>query len=246
MGKENLGSALVIISHTHKFIFIKSFKTAGTSVESILSTHCSGEDIVTPLNDYHHNRDEKGQLIHKSMNAEEYIRLNLPNLQHVDALTIKTRVPPEVWVSYFKISIARNPWDRAVSSFYWEKRNDPMLNPKKKFYNYLGVPFDELGHLRKLFSAFVKTDQSPNNDRFYTIDDQLCVDYVIRYETLPEDYRKLCRRLGLPIIDLPRLKGGVRKGRYHYSDYYDEETKDIVAKKHKNDIRLFQYKFKDV
>jgi len=235
----------MIISHTHKFIFIKSFKTAGTSVESILSTHCSGDDIVTPLNDYRHNRDENDQLIQQSMNAEEYIQLNLPNLQHVDALTIKNRVTPEVWSNYCKISIARNPWDRTVSNFYWEKRKDPMLNPKKQFYHYLGVPFNEIGQLRKLFSEFIKSDKSPNNDSFYTIDDQLCVDFVIRYETLVEDYSEICKKLELPARTLPRLKGGIRQGRYHYSDYYDQESKALVAERHKNDLRLFGYQFEN-
>jgi hypothetical protein len=233
----------MIISHTHKFIFIKSFKTAGTSVEAALSNYCSGSDIVTPLNDYRHNRDENGKFIHKSMNAEEYIQLDLPNLQHVEALTIKDRVSPEVWNTYFKVSIARNPWDRAVSYFFWEMRNDPALKPQKKFYHYLGVPFNELDQLRQLFSTYIRNATWPNNDCFYTIDDQLCTDFVIRYETLPEDYSKVCEKLGLPASTLPRLKGGIRKQRYHYSDYYNEESIAIVSERHKNDIRLFGYEF---
>src|SRR5205823_5081789 len=38
----------VIVSHTHKYIFIKSLKTAGTSIEAALSQHCSENDMVTP------------------------------------------------------------------------------------------------------------------------------------------------------------------------------------------------------
>ena len=233
----------MIISHSHKFIFIKSFKTAGTSVEAALSNYCSGNDIVTPLNDYRHTRDENGRFIHKSMNAEEFIQLNLPNLQHVEALTIRSKVTPEAWKSYFKFSIARNPWDRAVSYFFWDKRRDAALRPKKKFYHYLGVPFNELDELKRVFSSYIKTATWPNNDRFYTIDDELCTDFIIRYESLTEDYSEVCKKLGLPNATLPRLKGGNRKQRYHYSDYYDEESMAIVAEKHKNDIRLFGYEF---
>jgi len=233
----------MIISHTHKFIFIKSFKTAGTSVEAALSNYCSGSDIVTPLNDYRHNRDENGRFIHKSMNADKFVQLDLPNLQHVEALTIKGQVSPEVWNDYFKFSITRNPWDRAVSYFFWEKRRDPALKPQKKYYHYLGVPFNELDQLRQLFSSYIKNANWPNNDCFYTLDDQLCTDFVIRYERLPEDYSKVCKKLGLPASTLPRLKGSVRKQRYHYSDYYDEESMAIVAERHENDIRLFGYEF---
>lgn len=123
----------MIISHSHKFIFIKSFKTAGTSIDSTLSTFCSGDDIVTPMNDFKHNRNEKGEFIHNAMNAEAFEKLDLPNLQHVEAHIIKDMVAPEVWSDYFKFSIARNPWDRAISYFYWDMRNNPALKPKRNF-----------------------------------------------------------------------------------------------------------------
>ena len=233
----------MIISHSHRFIFIKSFKTAGTSVEAALSNYCSGNDIVTPLNDYRHNRDENGEFIHKAMNAEEFIQLNLPNLQHADALTIKGKVSPEVWDNYFKFSITRNPWDMAVSNFFWERRRDPALKPKKRFFHYLGLPFNELLQLRKLFSEDVKRAKWPNNDSFYIIDGQCCVDFVIRYERLYEDFNEVCKKAGLPHITLPRLKAGIRQKRYHYSNFYDDESKSIISEHFKNDIRLFGYVF---
>jgi hypothetical protein len=40
----------MIISHRHRFIFIKTRKTAGTSIEVYLSRFCGEEDVVTPLN----------------------------------------------------------------------------------------------------------------------------------------------------------------------------------------------------
>ncbi len=233
----------MIISHTHKFIFIKTFKTAGTSIESTLSNYCSGNDIVTPINDYRHNRNEKGEFIHKAMNADEFIGLGLDNLQHVEALVIKDKVSPEVWNNYFKFSISRNTGDRAVSYFYWEKRQDPAIKPKKRFYHHIGVPFDEITLIKKQFYDFIKNSNWPSNDKFYTIGNELCVDYIIRYENLSGDFDFVCKKLGLPVDRLPRLKVGIRKNNYHYSEYYDEETKAIVGERHKNDIRLFGYEF---
>lgn len=230
----------MIISHTHKFIFIKSLKTAGTSVESILSNYCSGSDIVTPLNDFKHNRNEKGEFIHRAMNAEDYKEIG----QHVDAETIRARLPAELWNSYFKVSLARNPWDRAVSFFYWEHRQDPSIRPRKRFYHYLGIPFNEPKMLRHKFREFLKSDKWAGNDRFYVQGDKLCVDFVIRYENLNEDFAEVCRRLELPTQDLPHLKSGIRK-KHHYSEYYDEETKALVAERHKNDIQLLGYAFEE-
>lgn len=254
----------MIISHTQKFIFIKSLKTAGTSIEAALSQHCGGNDVVVPINAFGHNRDEKGELVHRGMNADEiYRKIG----QHVDASTIRSREPTEVWNNYFKFSITRNPWDRALSYFFWDRRKDPALKPRKRFYHYLGVPFDEFVLIKDQFSRFVRekalaqanderyfVSDGPkryrvpaegfleNNDRFYVIDNQLCADFVIRYEHLEEDYNEVCRRVGIPATGLPHLKTGIRKQARPVSDYYDRETRDIVGDLHGNDLRFFGYK----
>ena len=225
----------MIISHTHRYIFIKSEKTAGTSVEAALSQHCSDNDMVTPLGDYWFNRDERGEWVHSAMNAEGFF-------QHDPAAEVRRKVPAEVWRDYFKFSIARNPWDRVVSDFSWQARNRPELQPARRWYHKLGVPFDEFGQTRRLFRDFVAGDWK-TNDRFYLLDDELCVDFVVRYERLTDDLAEVCRRVGLPPVALPRLKAGLRKEGRSYRDYYDEDAKAIVAERHHNDVRLFGYAF---
>jgi hypothetical protein len=225
----------VIISHGHRFIFIKSEKTGGTSVEAALSAHCAGNDVVTPLGDYWFNRDERGQWIHRSMNADGFS-------QHDPAAEVKRKVSPEIWSSYFKFSITRNPWDRVLSDFSWEARNKPELRPTKRWYHRTGVPFDEFREAAKLFRRFVTGDWT-TNDRFYLLDGELCVDFVLRYERLTEDLKEVCKLVGLPPVELPHLKSGLRKGGRRYADYYDEASRAIVAERHRNDIRLFGYEF---
>jgi hypothetical protein len=227
----------LIISHSHRYIFIKSEKTAGTSVEAALSKHCTADDIVTPLGDFWFNRDERGEWVHSATNAEGFF-------QHDPAADIRRKVPPEVWNGYFKFSIARNPWDRVVSNFSWEARNRPELRPTRKWYHRLGVPFDEFRATRRLFRQYVEGDWK-TNDRFYFEDGELCVDFVIRYERLTEDLADVCRRVGLPAVTLPHLKAGLRKGGHAYAEYYDEASTAIVAERHRSDLRLFGYRFQD-
>src|SRR4030095_6484076 len=44
-----LAGSYMILSHKHRFIFIKTAKTAGTSIEVFLSKHCGPDDVVTPV-----------------------------------------------------------------------------------------------------------------------------------------------------------------------------------------------------
>ena len=39
----------MIVSHEHRFIFVKTHKTGGTSVEIALAEHCGPDDIITPI-----------------------------------------------------------------------------------------------------------------------------------------------------------------------------------------------------
>lgn len=223
----------MIISHTHRFIFLKSTKTAGTSIEAALSRHCSGDDIVTELGDYRHNRDENGNWIHRAMNASGFD-------QEEPALSVRDKVGPHVWNSYFKFSIARNPWDRAVSSFSWHNRR--ATKPQRGLMQKLGLGRSEDDAMRAAFAEFVRNDLK-TNDRFYVIDGELCVDYVIRYESLQEGFDEVCRRVGVPTTELPRLKSGIRDAGRHYSTYFDDDTRELVRQRHTNDLRLFGYAF---
>lgn len=225
----------MIISHSRKFIFIKSAKTAGTSLEAALSNFCGGRDVVTPLGDYSFNKDETGRWVHRPMNSDGFE-------QHDWASTIHDKIESGVWDAYLKFSIVRNPWDRVVSLFTWKARKDAAFRDQVKHLTAAGDRNAELGFIRARFSEFLKGDWQ-TNDRFYYIDDQYCLDHILRYEHLQTDTFDLCRRLGLPEIDLPRLKSGFRPGELHYSDYYDDAAMRLVADRHERDIRLFGYAF---
>ena len=49
----------MIISHEHKFIFLKTKKTAGTAIEAALSELCGPRDVITPYRE-ESEADRKG------------------------------------------------------------------------------------------------------------------------------------------------------------------------------------------
>ncbi len=113
---------------------------------------------------------------------------------------------------------------------------------QRRLVHKLGARFDEFAESVRQFREFVATDWK-TNDRFYLIEGEMCVDFVIRYESLEQDLAEVCERVGLPDVELPRLKAGLRKAGHHYSEYYDDDSREIVAVRHESDLRVFGYGF---
>src|SRR4051794_10259239 len=93
----------MIVSHKCRFIFVKTLKTAGTSLEVFLSQHCGPDDVVTPILPHVEP--------HRPRNHDGFFN-------HMPAAVIRERVGPKVWETYFKFCVERNPWDKTLSYYH--------------------------------------------------------------------------------------------------------------------------------
>jgi len=199
----------VIISHEHEFVFLKTRKTAGTSVEIALSTVCGPDDVITPIveEDEELRRAAGG----RGPQNHESPPLRRRAYNHMPAQMVRQILGREKWQRYFTFSIDRNPWDAVVSLYHWRYRGtEPM-----PFGDFVRSPMVE--------------EYAVKNARIYRLRGEIAVDRVCRYESLDQDVREVWGRLGLPGEPaLPHAKGGTRP-RGSYAAYYDDDTAARVA-----------------
>jgi hypothetical protein len=215
--------ALVIVSHQHRLIFLKTRKTAGTSVEIALSRVCGPDDIITPL-------AEEDEALRTTLGGRGPQHAASPPLplkpfNHMPARAVRRLVGRKVWRGYYRFTIERNPWDLVVSQYFWRYRAAE------------GPPFDEW-----VRSPAVQ-ELAEKNQRIYRLGGDVAVDRVLRFESLSADVAALWEERGLPgSPDLPNAKGYSRPERT-YREHYTPETRDLVGSLFARTIADFGYEY---
>jgi len=162
-------------------------------------------------------------------------------LQHLQASQIMLEVGEELFHSYFKFAIVRNPWDKTVSQFeYMNKRED-----LRDF-----ISMKENDSFKKYLSLIQKTPHVQWESQHKFILDEnnrSLVDFIGKFESFEDDVYTILDKLkigrkifGLRLKKIPHTN---KSSRSHYRDYYDAESKEIVQQLYQNDIEQFKYTF---
>jgi len=135
--------------------------------------------------------------------------------------------------NYFKFTFIRNPWDRFVSIYHY------LLNTTFCFKDKIDI------------NEFARTIFLTKNNHckwhclpqyFHLLDEynNLNIDFIGRFENLQQDFNFVCDKIRTPQQQLPHENATNHK---HYTEYYDDETKQIVSEKYAKDIEYFGYEF---
>ena len=72
----------------------------------------------------------------------------------------------------------------------------------------------------------------------------LLVDFVGKIENFNKDFENICNKVGITSCEKKVKTMNEQKTKHkHYTEYYDDETRQIVAKKYAKDIEYFGYEF---
>jgi hypothetical protein len=229
----------MILSHEHKFIFIKTAKTAGTSIEVFLSKHCGPDDIVTPIAppvEGHHARNYEGfinplpEILERPAKIFSALRHSFISREkfynHMPAREVKQRVPADVWNGYFKFCVERNPWDKVLSHYHMHAAREGG-----------SLPLDEyLARGRLPINYFRYTDRSGK---------KIMVDRVVAYANLLSELSEVFAQLNIPFDGTLGVaaKSEFRSDRRPYQEVFTDEQRRLIEKAFAKEIALHGYRF---
>lgn len=227
----------MIISHKHKFIFIKTRKTAGTSLEIALSKVCGDEDVITPLVPEDEairvnagfRTAQNYRIPFKDYHIRDWMRLLFKQkrtqfFNHIAAAQVMAHIPVEIWKDYYKFCFERNPWDKLVSMYFYKYPQEP----------------------RPSIIDFIQSPIARNLSNFplYAVSGEVVVDHVYRYENLKQELDKVYEILHLAGVPaLPNAKGAFRKDRRNYRELLTYTEREAIAQMCADEIALLGYEF---
>ena len=210
----------MLISDSHQFIFLRMRKVASTSMKAILLPMC----IPRPV----------GRLAHiKSRAWLEWDYHRYVCRAHDDIRAAQRRMPAETFDRYFKFAFVRNPWERLVSEYeFLLDRATHGRHARVKKLN----SFNQFIHMQIPRSDAYQINMLCNRQG------NLLMNFVGKLENQQRDWQIVCKRIGIPYQELP-YKNVTQHRRFQ--EYYDNESKTLVARHWAREIEMFEYTFDD-
>ena len=221
-----------MIDHDLKCIFIHLPRTAGASISTAIS-----------------QRKKEGERFERTARGKKQTKKI-----HFTVEQAQKMFGRDIWDEYLTFAFVRNPWDRLVSQYQWRLAKDEKDVADRPYKEWVKWRWENwlhwLEHPRKVIRGKAVLGHRDRaivlTHAFDTIyddkEDKLLVDWIGRYENLRDDFETLCGKLGVDRdIVLPHKHNA--KDRPHYTEFYDDETIEIVRKFYKNDIEVLEYKY---
>ncbi|MCH8489964.1 MAG: hypothetical protein LAT81_08560 [Oceanicaulis sp.] len=169
---------MAVISFQHRFVFIKTRKTAGTSIEIDLAGHLDPGAVITPVEPAVEGHEPR-----------HHVRGGRTLTAHAGCAEIRDFIGAELFAGMAVICVEREPVDKCLSHFHM-KRNSPYHNPHGAWRrDWAG--YCEDGAFPVDIARYAERD--PQTGRW-----RRRADHVIAWERVDEDLPALLAALGVP------------------------------------------------
>lgn len=160
---------------------------------------------------------------------------------HVDVQTARRLFGGRRLRRFFKFCFVRNPYDRAVSAYFYLRERGPSGSDDwvyRRLMKHDG--FNDFA-VNELQGPLTARDQHfrPQIDFVADVHGHVCMDFVGRFERLNEDFAEISQRLR-PEAVLPHRNASAHND---YREYYSTASRSVVEQVYRSDLAAFDYQF---
>lgn len=157
---------------------------------------------------------------------------------HIPAREMRAFFGSSKWNRIFTFTIVRNPWDRTCSMYHYRHKVNSI--PKEWSFRDYVLKLAKADYKSKFFEYY--GFRFGADEYILGENGKIIVDFIAKYENRANDIQLIASRLKLD--DLGKIRFQSAKPREtHYSEYYDQETREIIRRLYSKDIELFGYEF---
>ena len=141
---------------------------------------------------------------------------------------------------YFTFRFTRNPWDKMVSLYFFYRHGRVAKRIANGTQKSRQAIKDHKAACKQPIMQWIRNKIKHRKANRWAFDNPANYNFVGRFENLQEDFDVICDKIGISRQELSHENKTKHK---YYSEYYDDETRQIVAEKYAKDIEYFGYEF---
>lgn len=226
----------MLVSHSHKLVFVHIQKTGGQTVSKVL------KENVSDISRFRRKHEFAMHAMEELEGWNEYFKFAFVRNPWDRLVSWYSMISNADAVPAHRMLVDRKEERRLRRATRMKQRGDRLLlwryvvDNSSTFEEFIKNCTGEIEVKPGVFYSFVYNQLDYVSDR----DGNLLVDFVGRFENFQNDLLEVSNRLGIELKSVPHDN---RSPHRHYSSYYTPETEMIVRERFRRDIEYFGYEF---